>query len=358
MDKNKGFEEGVTLDKILGGTYKKIDIFTPQCNADDLFPTAPFLNRRVTLQENFEIKEIEEEDEENYETRKEFYRALSRQDRGLGSLSLRVGPEVKSPLAEEKSFIPSSDFGIVSENSMQIPRKTLTNFYNKAKEETYDETPNITNRALRGGFNKRTSRRTVYSQSKSPAHLRKTGQNFNPTKGMKNVQVYPSMGSYRKSIEDIKNSFAEPVKREIMHKTFASPFYAKGEKDSLKNNELTINEASIIKSQLENQKVKSSKELDILEDKATTKKNRFIYQNSILQRKIKEEERLLLSKYQAKFDINIPERGYGKQTINPIAAAYEKKIGIEASKKGYTALLKDPNFGTFYKVGNRRGIFN
>lgn len=50
--------------------------------------------------------------------------------------------------------------------------------------------------------------------------------------------------------------------------------------------------------------IKGYKELENLDEKRLTKRNKFMYQKTMLTEKIKDEEKMLLTKYGAKFGIN------------------------------------------------------
>jgi len=163
------------------------------------------MNRRSTLHETLELNEIEEEDEENYEGRKRSSQGFSRRERGAGSMSLRIGYDVvKSPRYDEKSNLPTFESAQGSDNSVYIPRRTLTNFYDKVKDEAREDSQTRTTRSIRGSVEKKSRQKTVHSQSKSPTPLRRTGQNFTPAKGVpvgKVPIIRPTVGSRRSSFQ-------------------------------------------------------------------------------------------------------------------------------------------------------------
>jgi len=308
-----------------------------------------------------ELNEIEEEDEENYEGRKRSSQGFSRRERGAGSMSLRVGYDAKSPKMDEKSALPTFESVVGSEtSSVYVPRRTLTNFYDKVRDEAREDSQTRTSRPIRGSVETKVRKKTVNSQSKSPTPLRKTGQTFYQTKGGtagKVPVVRPAVGS-RRSIDDIKHTIEDSLRNESMHSTFANPFYPKQvEKEIIRNAEF-MNEFTKKILPFDASKARSSNQLEMNDDKFSQKKNKFLYQNAVLQEKIRDEEKMLLSKYCTKFGLNMQEY-YGKQAlINTSAQNALKTSNFDATKKSFTPFLKDGKFGTFYKVGIGKPVFN
>ncbi len=103
-------------------------------------------------------------------------------------------------------------------------------------------------------------------------------------------------------IVEIKHPKASPIKKEAMHKTFGSSFFVKDKKETINLNEQKSNENIKLWPPLEINKPENLKEFDL-----NNKKNKFAFQNAILQKKIHEEEKLLITKYKAKFDLNVQE---------------------------------------------------
>ena len=108
-------------------------------------------------------------------------------------------------------------------------------------------------------------------------------------------------------IDDIKNTIDESVRSEAMHSTFANPFHPKQiEREIIRNAEF-MHEFNKKILPFDVSKARSSNQLEMNEDRFSHKKNKFLYQNAVLQEKIRDEEKMLLSKYCTKFGLNVQE---------------------------------------------------
>ena len=158
-------EEGITLDKYFGSTFQKVNISSVNSNRENLFPYDPVNKKRGTvIQENFEIKETDAEDEEYDDSRKEIPDEI----------------ELPSKIAEQPITIDlkASKLSSDLESFTTKARKTLASFSKKANKDANDDEQFRITRNIREFIEKSPYRKSLIHNSKSPIPLRKTKEQF------------------------------------------------------------------------------------------------------------------------------------------------------------------------------------
>jgi hypothetical protein len=331
------FKEGLTLDKIFGSTYVQIDVFGMEDNTEEIFPSAPTTKRRGTLQGGFEIKEIEEEEEDAGE-RKNKGRKINRKDSQptTQNNSILSVWDNRAIAYGEKFSVSTVDIGFPGDRSPLYGQgKTAMDAAKKKIKEAAGYSQSPTPKYLRISMDKVFNVKEPITHSKTPSSLGKAKVQLQP---LKDPKIFCNGGfSISKSTKEVKG-------KEEIQKKMLSPFTARKGREikpsqrlELSSEALTITGFKAVESLVTPRRV-NHQEI------------KFKNQSSLLSDRIKNQEKELLSKYGAKFGIS-PQEFYGKQsTANTISTpTSERKYNLDIGKRISSPYPMDIKFGTLYK---------
>jgi hypothetical protein len=350
--------DGVTLDKVLGGSYQAIELHAIQDISNDIFPSRPGSRRGRSKQRNFDIMEADEEDE-NHESVRDLKEKMD---------SIRHPTEECTPM-NRTNF---AGFGF-ADHSQKI-KSTIVNLNKTDRTDTSRERVDPTKTTYQTKYPQPSQKKKLTANSQSPRII-KEYSHFPPSKNYikteENLGISPlkTFGNKfnRMPATTIYNPHQKNENSYLMVGANLDDFAAKGKKKlDKKSQEALVTDLFKTHSNIGAHEDLSAERTTMgframEENKRFAKENRLLNQKSVIDEKFKDEDNRLFEKYGARFGINPEELDdFGKMANQNIFHQPRSSVynAMNLTKRISTPFAEPKRYDTFYRSKRFQNGYN